>query len=95
LFEQWRLAKRMPFLREIGRQAVLDLLNSLTQEEIAALEIYFEDKIVVEKLNYSVAINLKVPLSDSLVCQELCRLEGFRNLSTWRDDEHLYVSLWR
>jgi hypothetical protein len=95
IFEQWRLAKRVPFLKEMGRHAILDLLNALTDEDIFLLEEYFNEKIVVEKLNYSVALNYKVPLANLSVCEVLCNVEGFNFFSTWRDAEYLYISFWR
>lgn len=95
VFEQWRLAKRIPFLKEIGKQAILDFLNNLTEADLHTLEHYFDDKIVIEKLNYSIVLNFKVPLFDSKMCEELCGVEGFNYFSTWRDDEYLYISFWR
>lgn len=95
IFEQWRMAKRIPFLREMGKHAILDFLNTLGDDDVAVLEEYFGEKIVVEKLNYSVAMNLKVPLSEARVCEALCGVEGFNYFTTWRDDEYLYISLWR
>lgn len=95
IFEQWRLAKRVPYLKPMGKQAVLDFLNTLTDDEIEILEDHFGEKIVVEKLNYSVAMNIKIPLNDTKVCEELCKVEGFNYFSTWRDDEFLYLVFWR
>lgn len=95
IFEQWRLAKRIPYLREMGKQAILDFLNTVTDDDVIVLEEYFGQKIIVEKLNYSVASNYKVPLSESGACEVLCRIEGFNYFSTWRDDEYLYISAWR
>lgn len=96
LFEQWRIAKRLPMLGSIGKQAVLDLLNSLTDDEVRSLETYFGDKIIVERLNYSVNHNLKVPLANSTeVCNELCHVIDFNYFGTWRDKEFLYISFWR
>jgi hypothetical protein len=93
IFEQWRMSKRLPYLKDLGKQAVLIFLSNLNQEDIEALERYFGDRINVEKLNYSVALNYKIPLAE--VCDTLCELVGFANLTTWRDDEFLYVSCWR
>ena len=95
IFEQWRIAKRLPMLSGIGKQAVLDFLNILTDQEIETLELYFGQKIIVEKLNYSVSINLKVPLAkENEICRHLCDI-NFNYFSTWRDEEHLYISFWR
>jgi hypothetical protein len=95
IFEQWRLAKRIPYLKEMGKQAILDFLNTITDDDLVVLEEYFGQKIIVEKLNYSIASNYKVPLSESGACEVLCGIEGFNYFSTWRDDEYLYISAWR
>jgi len=96
IFEQWRIAKRLPMLGGIGKQAVLDLLNSLTEEDVKTLEIYFGDKILVQKLNYNITRNIKIPLAESAeICNKLCEITDFNYFSTWRDDEHLYISFWR
>jgi hypothetical protein len=95
-FEQWRIAKRLPMLGGIGKQAVLDLLNNLTEDDVLALETYFGDKIVIEKLNYSISRNIKVPLAESTdICNKLCEVVDFNYFSTWRDNEYLYISFWR
>jgi len=95
LFEQWRLAQRVPFLRELGKQAILDFLKGLDEDHVAVLEEYFEDKIIVEKLNYSIAQNIRIPLNDVTLCRELCAVEGFNYYSMWRDEDFLYISFWR
>lgn len=95
IFEQWRLAKRVPYLRQIGKQALLDFLNQIGDEELFVLEEHFGEKIQVEKLNYSIVQNLKIPLSEEGICEQLCHVVGFNHFSTWRDDDYLYVSFWR
>lgn len=95
VFEQWRLSQQFSYLRELGRQAVLDFLNGVSEDEVRALEDLFGERIVVERLNYNVAVNLKIPLAAAEVCKALCEVEGFNYFSTWRDGDHLYVSLWR
>jgi hypothetical protein len=96
IFEQWRIAKRLPMLGGIGKQAILDLLNNLTSDDIDSLETYFGEKVVVQKLNYSVNQNLKVPLADAnIVCRTLCEVVDYNYFATWRDEEFLYISFWR
>jgi hypothetical protein len=95
LFEQWRLSKRVSYLKEIGKQAMLDFLNQISDEHVSILENYFEDKIIVERLNYNIVLNLEIPLEDELVCNKLCEIVGYNNLSTWRDDKVIYLSFWR
>lgn len=95
IFEQWRLAQRVPFLRDLGKQAILDFLNGIEDDEISIIEKHLNQKIIVERLNYSVALNLVVPLADTEICRKLCEVEGFNNYSLWRDDTSLYISFWR
>lgn len=94
-FESWRLSKRVPALRQLGKSAVLDFLNGLRDDHVAALERFFGERIVLEKLNYSAVTNVKIPLEETEACKCLCDAVGFRNFSIWRDDRYLYVTFWR
>ena len=57
--------------------------------------LYNPKKIEVEKLNYTVVQNLTIPLSESEICERLCRIEGLNYFNTWRDEENLYITFWR
>jgi len=95
-FEQWRLGKQMPFLKQIGKAAMLDFLNNLNDEHISILEDYFGERVMVERLNYNIAMNIEISLEDANeVCQKLCEIEGDFNYGTWRDEKKLYISFWR
>jgi hypothetical protein len=94
-FETWAMAKRLPVLRQIGKQAIYDLLNSLGDNEIASLEEFFGEKINVERLNYSVVRNLTIPIHEVDGCEHLCNIVGNNYYSMWRDNEHLYITFWR
>lgn len=94
-FEQWRLGIRVPSLKQLAKSAVLDVLSYLDDSDIRILEEYFGEKIVIEKLNYSIVENLKIPLTEVGTCEQLSRVIGFNNLSIWRDEESLYLSFWR
>lgn len=93
-FEQWRLGFRVPMLRQMAKQAILDFLDQLNDEHIQILEKHFGEQLVVEKLNYRSVENYKIPLSETKICEALCEIE-FQYFSTWRDAEYLYISFWR
>lgn len=96
IFEQWRIAKKITALSGIGKQAVLDLLNTLNENDLFMLGEYFKSNVVVQKLNYSVVLNIKVPLKEKTeLCKALCDVADFIYFNTWRDEEYLYVSFWR
>ena len=94
-FESWKLAKRMPTLRQLGKTAVLDFLSGLRDDHVAALEQFFGERIVVERLNYSAVTNVKIPLEEIEACKCLCEAVGHHYFSMWRDDRSLYVTFWR
>lgn len=94
IFEQWKLGTMAPGMKEIKKSALLDFLNSLTEVEIEVLEFYFGEKVYVERLNYSIVENFKIPL-DSSICDTFCKIVKFNYFSTWRDDQYLYISFWR
>jgi hypothetical protein len=95
-FEQWKLAKRVPLLAQMGKHAILDFINGLEDDHILILEEYFGERIFVERLGYSLSMNYKIPISDANeMCQYLCKIEGSYYFSTWRDDEYLYATFWR
>lgn len=94
-FEQWRLGKQVPMLRQMGKKAILDFLDQLEDEHVSILEEHFGDRISVEKTNYRTVENLKIPLSESHICGMLCEVAKLPYFSTWRDKEHLYISFWR
>lgn len=94
-FEQWKLGRQLPMLKQVGRSAMLDFLNHISEDDIAKLEEFFGERIVVDKLNYSTVQNLQIPLDQKDICQKLCEVVGFNYFCTWRDDDYLYVSFWR
>ena len=94
-FETWRLGKMIPALKQVGRQAMLDLLNSLDEDHVATLEEFFGQRISVEKLNYSAVRNVTLPLSEVEICQRLCDVVGDSYYAVWRDEKHLHITFWR
>jgi len=94
-FEQWRMAKQIPVLRQMGKKAMIDFLAQLDDEHVLLLENYFNDRIFVERLNYRSVENYKIPLTEKDICEELCQINSFPYFSLWRDNEHLYISFWR
>ncbi len=94
-FEQWRMGKRIPMLRQMAKRALVDFLDQLNDEHISILEEHFSERIFLERLNYRTVENYKIPLSEKQICEELCNIMTLPYFSTWRDAEYLYVSFWR
>lgn len=94
-FEQWKLGIRVPYLRDISKQAILDLLNGLTEDDQVIIEEHLKDRVVIEKLHYNVVLNLTIPIEENQICSKFCEIKGFNYYDISRDDEFLYVTFWR
>lgn len=94
-FESWKLSKRIPALKQLGKTSVLDFLNSLKDEHVVLLESFFGEKIEIEPLNYKAIRDVKIPLSETDICKCLCEHKGFSFLNIWRDEKYLYISMWK
>ena len=94
IFDQWLIAQRIPYLRSIRRRSLIDLLNNLSDEHVAILEEYFQDSLILAKIDYHIVRNLTVPITE--IERELNRLDSmFQNLSISRDEGSLYISMWK
>lgn len=94
-FYQWKLSIQSPALRQLGKKSLLDFLNvfPLDQSHQDILETHFDDKVKIQKLNYNIVENYKIPLNEA--CDKLCEIENFGYFETARDGNYLYISFWR
>ena len=90
LIQQWQITQRVPGLTSLRRKTVLDMLNSLTEQHLAALEIYFGEPVRVERLDYQVVKNIEGSLDMSM-----SDVEGFKHLVVSRNEDRLYITMWR
>lgn len=95
LFEQWRLSQRFSILQDVGKAAVLDVLDKLNDDDITNLELYFQEKIKIERINHRTVLNFTIPLSDELICKSLCEIRNMVNISISRDDKNINITIWR
>ena len=92
-YYQWELGRKNQYLRNIAIRALFDFLNDITEEEIQLFEKFLGDKVKVEKFDYKVVKNYKIPLNE--ICEELCKIGGYNYFTTYRDKDFLYLSIWR
>lgn len=93
-FQQWKMGKQFPFLQSLVKKSILDFLNELEQY-VDILENYFQEKIIIEKINYNMVLHTKIPLNNLDLCSSLCKINDFNYFTTWRDEDYLYLSFWR
>jgi hypothetical protein len=83
------LSQRIPFLRNLRKQSLIDLLNELTEDHIKIMEEYFSDKVTLSKIDYHIVRNFAFSLND------FDATNLFSNVVISRDDKQIYLTTWR
>jgi hypothetical protein len=91
-FDSWHLGKRFPELAGLGNKMVFDLLSSLKKEHLEKLESYFNDKILVSKLENNIVGNYSSELE---FANELCEYTEYKEFCAYRSKDKLFLSFWR
>lgn len=91
LFEQWKISKRVPGLKTMGQQCLIDLLNSLENEQLLKLEEYFGEGIVVEPIDAKLIANHEF----DLVTDKLCSFEGYQDFCISRKKDKIKITFWK
>lgn len=91
-FDQWALGKRISGMNSLGQRSMLELLNSLEESHILKLKDYFNDIVVVEKTNHKLVDFYDFELEST---NTLCKYTGFKDFCAYRDDNQVYICLWR
>lgn len=90
IFDQWLLSYRIPALRNMRKQAVIDLLNSLNGNHIEKLSEILKDMVFVEPLNNKLVKHFSFSINDCIP-DEL----KFDNLAITRKYDQVYITTWR
>ncbi len=95
LADQWLMGQQVPALRFLSQKSVLEMLESLSSHDnIAILEEYFQDEVSLRTIDFHIARNNKIPLTE--LQSALNVMEGFHdNFCLWRDSDYAYLSFWR
>lgn len=89
--EQWLLTYRLPFMKNLRKQCVIDLLNSLNDDHVKIIENHLEDTIVISRLDRDISKNLECDLNDIKIGD----VSEFQNFTLSRDSDKMYFTFWR
>lgn len=93
LFSQWSLGRSISGLSNLSKRTAMEFLNSLDGEHIEILEEYFQDKIVIDKLQYQLVRHHHNNIDE--LEPDLCQFSEFQNFCIYRDKDQLDISFWR
>lgn len=92
-FNLWHLSRMTPTMRQQGKRAVFDLLNTLEPEHLQILSSYFGREVTLKKVNCDLVEHLDCGLDEA--ASALSEVEGFVDFAVHRDNDHLYICFWR
>lgn len=93
-FNNWALAQKESGLRPLAQKMLLDFVNEISQTDISILSDYFHEEVKVEKIDANVVNNMEISIYDAesyLNSQTILK----EALLAYREDEQLYISMWR
>jgi hypothetical protein len=95
IFNTWHLAIRHPSLRVTSQKMLIELLSKLNDNHIQILSEHFKEEVKVDKVDIGVVDNFTISLEEA---------EDFLNKMPavlkeshfiYRDENNLYISMWR
>lgn len=93
LFHSWGLAQEA-MIRPIAQKTTIEFLNQLKENHIKILSEYFNEEVKVEKIDSNIVKHIDTTINDAeqlLNSQVILKEMVF----AYREDEQLYISLWR
>jgi hypothetical protein len=93
LFDQWRLSRFLPAMRPVSKRAVLQLLQSITDDQLARLSKHFGMPVTLDTVENKLVKNLEFSLDDAELGMNETDMFPFMSIS--RDRNNVYISNWR
>jgi hypothetical protein len=93
-FQQWNLGQMVPALRSMGQKAKLDLLNTLSEEDLKIIEACLDLTLTIEKIDYC---TLKDYTFDIENAENFVNGDGvmLNDFCLSRDGDRVYLCTWR
>ncbi len=91
-FDQWKLGRQHSFLKNLGVQAIIDLVNNLNDSHIKILEKFYNSKFVVEKFSNKVVENFKFNLEELIDHIDEIPNEYF--IALYRNEKEVFATCW-
>ena len=92
-FDQWQLGQQIPGMKTLARRSVLDVLNALDKNHIKKLEEYFNESILIDKIDYKIIAHFDTNIENET--QNLCNFVGYKEFCLHRNKDKISISFWR
>lgn len=92
-FDQWSLAQQHTFLKQTGKQAVLDLLNNLNENHAEIISSYFGMKVTIDKFNNRTVREYNFSVAE--LPEKIKDVQDHGHLFLYRNGDQVYLCTWR
>jgi hypothetical protein len=92
IFDQWQIGQRVPGMKSLGQRSVFELLNSLGKKEISVLQNYFNDIIVLNRINNKIVDHYQSFFDDQ---NDLCQFFDYKDFCLTMDKDKFNITFWR
>jgi hypothetical protein len=93
LFDSWLLSKRVSHLRNLGHRAILDFLESVSEDEVEIISIVNNIDLHYQKISFKRYKNLNSKINE--VEKDLLNVSNFIDMCVYRKKDEVRVFLWK
>lgn len=92
-FNQWNLARQHSFLKQMGKQAVIDLLANLNEKHIEIFSKHFDVCVTIDKFNNRIVRQYEFEIDE--LSEKIDEIQDQGNMVLYRKDNQVYICTWR
>ena len=92
-YDQWCLSQRASGLKNFGKRIIIDFMASLTDGHVEKLQEFFQETIILEKIDTNLLSCLEASKSD--LEQNLCKYDNYKDFFVTRNKDDIKVCFWR
>lgn len=89
-FYLWRLSKQHAFMKSVGTQAALDLLNNLNENHLSIIKNYYNCDVKLAKFSNKIVDNFDYKINNI----DLENMPDICNLALYRNKDELFITTW-
>lgn len=92
LRDQWAISKISPELKPTGRRAIINLLESATENHEKQLSVYFKQEVKIERIYANSVKNIELSINDQI---DIDDADIYTGISSYREGDKIKLTLWR
>lgn len=92
-YQQWSMSQRVAGLKELGKRTIIEFMQALTESHLKKLEEYFQETILVQKIDTRILVSLSFDKND--LEQNLCKYDNYKDFFISRNKDQVNICFWR